>query len=43
MEEHDVGAARRAFHQAVERCDANARWMNRNHGRIQGWLREKGF
>ncbi|XP_014203834.1 aminopeptidase N [Copidosoma floridanum] len=36
----ELGSATRAVEQSIEQAEANIRWMTRNHGNIQKWLKK---
>ena len=35
-----LGAAKRAFEQALEKCNFNVKWMNTNLDKITQWLHQ---
>ena len=39
--EEDLGAAKRPFEQALEKCNANVKWINTNLDKIASWLQQQ--
>ena len=39
--EDDLGATKRPFEQALEKCNSNVKWMDTNLDKITSWLQQQ--